>query len=198
MMNKRDKTKQYIIEKTASIFNKKGYSGTSMADLTKATGLTKGSIYGNFKNKDDVAIHAFKYNLNQIFDKFGIELSEKLTSIDKLLVFPKVYKHNAETIFNNGGCPILNTSTEADDTNNLLKKFAQKAINSWRKTLEDIIIEGKRKNEIRKEVNEKEFAGIIISLIEGSGMLAKITGENDYFFNAIDLIENKINNEIKV
>jgi TetR/AcrR family transcriptional repressor of nem operon len=37
----------------------KGYSGTSMSDITAATGLTKGSIYGNFENKDEVAIAAF-------------------------------------------------------------------------------------------------------------------------------------------
>ena len=50
-----EKTRQLIIETAAPIFNKKGYAGTSLSDLTQATGLTKGSIYGNFKNKDEVA-----------------------------------------------------------------------------------------------------------------------------------------------
>ena len=50
-MSKAEKTKQFIIEKTAPLFNMKGYSGTSMSDITAATGLTKGSMYGNFENK---------------------------------------------------------------------------------------------------------------------------------------------------
>ena len=55
-MVRSEKTKQLIIEKTASIFNKKGYTGTYLSDLTNATGLTKGSIYGNFKDKIEVAV----------------------------------------------------------------------------------------------------------------------------------------------
>ncbi|HAE68223.1 MAG TPA: TetR/AcrR family transcriptional regulator, partial [Sphingobacterium sp.] len=56
-MSKAEQTRQYIIEKTAPIFNKKGYFATSLSDITTATGLTKGSIYGNFKDKDDLATH---------------------------------------------------------------------------------------------------------------------------------------------
>ena len=55
MLSKAERTKQFIVEKAAAVFNEKGYAGTSMNDLTIATGLTKGSIYGNFENKDDIA-----------------------------------------------------------------------------------------------------------------------------------------------
>jgi AcrR family transcriptional regulator len=44
------------------LFNTKGYNSTSLSDITQATGLTKGSIYGNFENKDQVAIEVYKYN----------------------------------------------------------------------------------------------------------------------------------------
>jgi len=60
-MSKAEQTRQFIIEKTAPIFNKKGYFATSLSDITTATGLTKGSIYGNFKDKDDLALHVYTY-----------------------------------------------------------------------------------------------------------------------------------------
>ena len=59
MNSKSSRTKQFIIEKTAPVFNAKGYAGTSINDLMIATGLTKGNIYGNFENKDEVALAAF-------------------------------------------------------------------------------------------------------------------------------------------
>ena len=65
-MSKAERTRQFIIEKTAPIFNEKGYAGTSINDLTEATGLTKGSIYGNFENKDEVALAAFDYNFERV------------------------------------------------------------------------------------------------------------------------------------
>ena len=52
MATKAEQTSEFIIQKVAPIFNKHGYYGTSMSDLTQATGLTKGAIYGNFKNKE--------------------------------------------------------------------------------------------------------------------------------------------------
>ncbi len=62
-MNKAERTRHFIIEKAAPIFNTKGYAGTSLSDMTEATGLTKGSIYGNFADKDEVALACFEHIL---------------------------------------------------------------------------------------------------------------------------------------
>ena len=55
-----EQTKQLIIDKALPIFNTKGYNAASISDITSATGITKGAIYGNFKNKDEVATAAFE------------------------------------------------------------------------------------------------------------------------------------------
>ena len=68
-MGKAERTREFIVEKTAPLFNRKGYAGTSMSDLTEATGLTKGAIYGNFENKDEVALAAFDYNLARMVQR---------------------------------------------------------------------------------------------------------------------------------
>src|SRR5210317_1286348 len=98
-MSKAKKTKWYIIEKTAELFNKKGFTGTSLSDLTSATGLTKGSIYGNFENKEDVAIAAFNHNYQILIKRFAAKLSEKKNSIDKLMVFLDTYEEFMKTSF---------------------------------------------------------------------------------------------------
>ena len=61
-MSKTLETKDLIIEKAAPIFNKHGYAGTSMSQLAQAIQMTKGAIYGNFKDKDEIALAAFDYN----------------------------------------------------------------------------------------------------------------------------------------
>ena len=197
VMSKAEKTKQFIIEKTAPIFNKKGYAGTSLSDITEATGLTKGSIYGNFKNKDEVAIESFKYNLNQIFEEINNEISVFNSSIDKLLGFIRALKKNARKTFQNGGCPILNTATEADDTHKTLKKVVLNAIETWKNSIEVTINEGKNNREIKNTIDARLYAGIIISLVEGAGMLTKITDDEQYYFDALDKLESIILNEMK-
>ena len=48
MLTKAEQTTQFIIEKVAPLFNQKGYAATSMSDITRVTGLTKGAIYGDY------------------------------------------------------------------------------------------------------------------------------------------------------
>jgi len=64
-MTKSEQTKAFIIEKTAPIFNSKGYAGTSLTDITEATKLTKEVFMETLANKDEVALAAFDYNLRR-------------------------------------------------------------------------------------------------------------------------------------
>ena len=115
-MSKADKTKQYIIEKTATLFNIKGYISTSLSDITDATGLTKGSIYGNFENKDEVALEVFKYNSKTLGKNLSHSFGEEFpTMLEKLFAFVAFYRNNWKSVFLNGGCPLMNAATEADD-----------------------------------------------------------------------------------
>ena len=75
MFLKSDLTRQFIIEKSAPIFNTKGYSATSMNDILQATGLTKGGVYGNFESKDQIAVEAFDLSIGKV--KEGIRFKTK-------------------------------------------------------------------------------------------------------------------------
>lgn len=175
-MSKSERTKQFIIEKTAPIFNMKGYAGTSLNDIMNATGLTKGSIYGNFENKDEVALAAFDYNFQCVVQYIGKKMETRTSIIDKLLVYPETYRNFLKLSFLNSGCPITNTSTEADDTHPLLKIKATNAINFWRSSIANQLKLGIKNNELKSDININEFVSVLVSLIQGSVMHAKVTG----------------------
>lgn len=176
-MSKAERTKQFIIEKTAPLFNTKGYSGTSMSDITEATGLTKGSIYGNFENKDEVALAAFKYNIKKLQDAFGSEIEKQKTFKNKLLVYPRLYSHYYDLRVTKGGCPILNTASEADDTHPVLRKSVERVILFWKEKIMYFIEQGILEGEFKaKSIDIERTALTIIALIEGAVMIAKVTG----------------------
>ncbi len=187
-----ERTRQLIIESAAPIFNKKGYAGTSMSDLTAATGLTKGSIYGNFKDKDDVAVHAFQHNIDLIFDFFSKELEAAGPTLDKLLAYPRGFRKVYRMILSYGGCPILNTAVEADDTHAVLRKMAVDVLAKWKKSIISLIEKGQSEGVIDTATHAKNMAEILISLMEGGSVLSKITGEESYMLNAIDTAEKVI------
>lgn len=180
-LSKAERTKQFIIEKTANLFNKKGYAGTSMSDLTNATGLTKGSIYGNFENKEDVALAVFDYNHSKIINEVKKRTANAPTFRAKLLVYADVYDHYSMPYFPEGGCPILNTAIEADDTNTLLKDRAAKAVIRWQKNIQEIIRAGIAAGEFKKDTDPLALALSIVALIEGGIMVSRVTDDINAF-----------------
>lgn len=192
VISKSEKTKRFIIERTAPVFNEKGFAGTSLSDLENATGLTKGSIYGNFENKDEVALAAFDYN----FERITLYLRERILatdhSIERLLVYPTVYRNFLQIPFLKQGCPILNTSTEADDTHPKLKEKAAQALKFWKTSLEHHIKRGIDQGEIKADTNATEFAVVLMSLIEGAVMQAKVTNRSKELHIAMKYLEKLI------
>lgn len=179
-LSKAEKTRQFIIETTADIFNTKGYAGTSMSDITDATRLTKGSIYGNFENKEDVALAVFDHNYAKVRKVIRWRIAEAITYHQKLMVYVQVYDQFTRTsFFPRGGCPILNTSIEADDTNNLLKERAATAVMEWKKNIQELIKEGIAAKEFKYDVDDSRIALSLIALIEGGIMIAKVTDSQE-------------------
>lgn len=194
MSAKSERTRQFIIEKTASVFNEKGYAGTSMTDLTDITGLTKGSIYGNFTNKDEVALAAFDYNFERVSSFIRSKIHQRTGAINKLLVYPDSYRHFLSLPIFKSGCPILNTATEADDTHPALKAKAAHALKIWKGYLEKHIKTGIENKEIRADTNPSSFAAILIALVEGAVMQAKVTNKLTELTGTMDFLENLIRN----
>jgi AcrR family transcriptional regulator len=174
-LSKAERTRRFIIERTSSVFNKKGYAGTSMSDLTEATGLTKGSIYGNFKNKEEVAAEVFEYNSGKVRKQILDRIARATSYHDKLLVYAQVYHSFTSGEFIPGGCPILNTAVDADDTNPMLKDKAAKAVIRWKNSIENLIKAGIETGELKPDINSTTTALSMIALIEGGIMIAKVT-----------------------
>jgi TetR/AcrR family transcriptional regulator, transcriptional repressor for nem operon len=191
-MGKAERTRQFIVEKTAPIFNTKGYAGTSITDITDATGLTKGSIYGNFANKDEVALAAFDHNLGQVEAIIQAEIEKKTTAKDKLLVYVQVYDNFLKYPFPVGGCPILNTAIEADDTHQLLKNKAADAISAWKRKISQLVTVGIENKEFRPDVNPEQVALTIIAMIEGAIMITKLTGKTNFRKSIMQMTEKLI------
>jgi len=191
-LSKAERTRQFIIETTAGIFNTKGYAGTSMSDITEATGLTKGSIYGNFGNKEDVALAVFDYNYAKVSAVIQQRIRAAKTFHDKLMVYAQVYdQYTRNNLFPQGGCPILNTAVEADDTNSLLKDRAAQAILKWRRSVQNLMQGGVDAGEFKEGLDIPRLALSIIAMLEGGIMISKVTNSQfclDKIMNTVELL----------
>lgn len=174
MLSKADKTKKFILTKTAPIFNTKGFEGTSLTDLTRSTGLTKGALYGNFYNKEDLAIEAFNYAVRKVKALVQQRVEQEVTNKRQLRAMLDFF---AEYVFHPpvpGGCPLLNTAVQADDQLPGMRRVVVKELLSTVMFIYNLLNKGIQAGEFRKDTNTRELAYTIFCSIEGAIMFSRV------------------------
>jgi AcrR family transcriptional regulator len=51
---RREQTREYLLRAAAEVFAERGFHGASLDQVAAVAGFTKGAVYSNFKNKDDL------------------------------------------------------------------------------------------------------------------------------------------------
>lgn len=192
MATKSAKTKEYIIEKAAPLFNKKGYAGTSMNDIMEATGLAKGGLYGNFKNKDEIAAAAFEYSYQRLKEDLGARVGPQKTAMEKLYAILQYYRNYTVNPPIAGGCPLMNTGLDADDSYPFLKKKAREALLEMLHVLQRILKKGIDNGEIDPGMDIKKEAEIIYAQIEGGIMMAKVSDDVSMLNRMLDNLKERM------
>src|SRR5580698_257040 len=59
---RRQQTREYLIEAAARVFAERGFHGASLDQVAAAAGFTKGAVYSNFKNKEDLFLALLEAN----------------------------------------------------------------------------------------------------------------------------------------
>jgi TetR/AcrR family transcriptional repressor of nem operon len=171
-VSKGDKTRQRIVQQAAAIFNRRGFAGASLAELMEATDLEKGGIYRHFKSKEQLATEAFAYAWQQAFELRTQDLGSVANSIDQLKLLIANFVERVPAV--PGGCPLMNTAIDSDDGNAALRRRARRALEQWQKLLEEIIVGGIERGEIRRVTTARKLAVLIISSLEGALAISRL------------------------
>jgi AcrR family transcriptional regulator len=172
-VTKAEKTREFIIAQTAPLFNCKGFAGTSLSDLTRTTGLTKGAIYGNFSGKEEIATEAFRYAMKKVRQLVRKKLAFSITFKSQLLSLLDFY---SEYVFNPpvaGGCPLLNAAVEVDDDHASMRRVVVKELMQTVNFIDGLLEQGVRAGEFRRNVKTKELAYTFFCTIEGAVMFSR-------------------------
>ena len=139
MATKGDLTRQSIIEKSMQLFCLKGYFNTSIDAIVKATGLTKGGVYGHFRNKEEIWYAVYEQCVRMWKDIVfrGVrDLPDPLARIEKVLE-NGLKNYLGADVFE-GGCFLLNSLVELSGqspamSSHLLNGFQRLAalLRSW-------------------------------------------------------------------
>jgi TetR/AcrR family transcriptional repressor of nem operon len=170
-VTKGERSRQKIVETAAVLFNQKGFAGCSMGDIVEASGLEKGTLYGHFSTKEELALLAFDYAWRDTSDKRLRNIDTVSNAVDKLKLHIDNYVNTPSFP---GGCPLLNFAVDADDGNLALRTRVRKALKGWEDLLAKIVEDGQSAGEIDPDIDPHSVANLVISTLEGSTVLARI------------------------
>ncbi len=79
----REKTQQLILNTSLRLFSQKGFHATTIAEIAKEAGISKGLAYNYYKSKQDIAAALFM-NLDDLIDSFRFALADIEDYYEKL------------------------------------------------------------------------------------------------------------------
>ncbi len=168
-MPKQKIDKKGIIRESLKVFKAKGYANTTMADIGRACGLLKGSIYHYFSSKETLMEEVIR-SLHDYYNRevFSIATDPSLNGMEKLQRLAGI----SEEIFlqEKAGCLMTNIGLE---TVNVVPRFTQLIrayFEDWIRCLEHIFRErypaDKARSLAEQSVAEIEGAVILMQLYD--------------------------------
>lgn len=110
------KVKQFdrvkVLDAASTIFHQKGYNGTSIDEILKATGLSRSSLYDTFKDKHNLYLQSlehYKVKEKVFYDNVDQKKLNGLQKIEHL--FKEVVNHLVNHPDDNG-CLMVNAAAE--------------------------------------------------------------------------------------
>ena len=195
-MGKGEQTRAMILARVAPLFNQQGYSGSSLSDIMQQTGLEKGGIYNHFKSKEQLALQAFDYSIALLDQRIRAALAEKKHAIERLFALLSYFQELVDDPPIPGGCPILNTAIESDDTETALRDRAREAMDVLRSTVRRIISKGIERGEIRPEVDVETWTSVMIATLEGAVMLSRLYQDTVHMRRAVAYVQHCIERDL--
>jgi AcrR family transcriptional regulator len=172
MSTKGDQTRQNIIEKSLRLFCVKGYYNTSINDILKATGLTKGGLYGHFPSKEDIwyAVYDEALTIWKAVVFQGIDPGSKPLERIQAFIENDIRNKLGNNVFE-GGCffhsMLVELSGQSDAmSDRLLQGFSQLAglLCAW-------LEQADQQGTLKADLNFKEIASYIIISLNGAAAL---------------------------
>jgi AcrR family transcriptional regulator len=178
------------------LFNKKGIAGTAMSDVMTVTKMAKGGLYGHFESKDELSYAVVDYNLSKIVEKVVQAVAKATTAKEKLFAFLDVFSTPMQFPVE-GGCPMLNFGTEADDTSPVVRSKVRATMETAQKNAAAIIKKGIASGEFKASFDAKEFSIKMMTLIEGGTLIGRVLETNSQMTIMMKMLKREIEQQLQ-
>lgn len=182
MVTKKKKdSPERLLRAGLKLFVRKGYRGSSVAEITKAAGMTRGALYCHFKTKEHLAREIIKLFEEKFLRSMMAYVEEgdgnPSAKLDRMLRFDIKFAGDYPEL-----CLFMTMiSAEMFGSRNRFESYLKSVYRRWSEFITGILEEGRQSGEFEKEIDPPMLALVIIGLHDGVLLQKEINRE------AIDL-----------
>lgn len=174
-MEKGIRTREKVLAGAAELFHRQGFSGTSIHDLIRETGVKKGNLYHHFSSKEAMGLDVLARARDDFFRFLENSLEGGTPSARLANHFAAIARyHEGRNLV--GGCIFGNTALEMSDRNEAYRNVIHSVFEEWRRRIQDVLEHAVRSGEVRKDLDPKAMARHVVAAVEGGILVARASG----------------------
>ncbi|MDT5401007.1 MAG: TetR/AcrR family transcriptional regulator, transcriptional repressor for nem operon [Mycobacterium sp.] len=161
-----------MVEAAREQFWTRGYSSTSVEDLTAATGLGKGSLYGAFGDKHSLFVRALDDYCTTTVARVSAQLRQPgVPAIDRLANHVQAIVGDVIADADGRGCMMAKSSAELGGADLDVDRIVGDSLRRWRSDLVDCLVEAQGDGAITAEADPQALATMLLGLLRGLEVL---------------------------
>nr|WP_090276416.1 TetR/AcrR family transcriptional regulator [Mycolicibacterium komanii]CRL69770.1 TetR family transcriptional regulator [Mycolicibacterium komanii] len=163
-----------VISAARDEFWSRGYAGTSVDDLTAATGLGKGSLYGAFGDKHGLFLRALDDFIGGAMGEVRAQLSDpRRDAYDRLVRHVRAQTKAVTADKTLRGCMMAKSAAELSATDATVERAVERAYREWHALLVDCIVLAQRDGTIDPDRDARALATTLLGFMRGIEALHK-------------------------
>jgi AcrR family transcriptional regulator len=157
-----------VIAAAREQFWTRGYGATSVDDLTVATGLGKGSLYGAFGDKHGLFTRALDSYISTSLDTVSAQLHDRrFGAYERLTRHIRGQASAAAADKARRGCMMARAAAELCSTDDEVEEKVERAYSAWCGELADTIAEAQRDGDVDRDVDPQALASTVLAFMRG-------------------------------
>jgi TetR/AcrR family transcriptional repressor of nem operon len=165
-------TREAILAAAAETIHRSGFRGTDVDTILARAGVTKGALYHHFRDKEALGYAVVDESLARLTrEKWVAPLRDAANPLDALIAVVESTSVAPEEV--RCGCPVNNLAQEMSPLDEGFRERLARVFDAWQEGIAAGLRAGRKRGQVRRDVDPEEAATFFVALYEGYISLAK-------------------------
>jgi TetR/AcrR family transcriptional repressor of nem operon len=188
MARPREFEEEAVLDAAVRVFWRRGYHDTSVSELTRATRLHKGSLYGAFSDKQTLFLRALERYVEQQRRSGAAFFQRPGSPLAALRDFLHAIARHSSGERGHLGCLVSNTALELLPHDKQVAARVQRNFREMEQDIGRVLDRARAAGEVRADLDVRTAAQLIVAVIQGLRVRGKASQSAARARAAVDLL----------